>query len=382
MTLARKSAAVLSLCIAALALLAGSARAQQPALKSHEVNADGSVTIRYYAPTAQKVWLNLDYSPAKQQLAKGPDGVWSLTTTPLAPAVHTYALVVDGTHILDPLNAMQDPAVTYLTNQVRVPGGTPQLWDDCGAPHGVIHHHLYRTKVMKNLRDGDEDYYVYTPPGYDASAPQAYPVLYLLHGWSALANSWVRSGQADLILDNLLAQGRIRPMLVVMPQGYGDLDFAMHGPGVRFDTKAIERNFALFEEALLSEIIPRVEKGYHTAPGRENRAIAGLSMGGGESLRIGLNHPDVFAWIGGFSSAVMRENFDGLVPALDAPAPRRPRLLWIACGTGDELIGPNRRFEEWLKARGLNPVIVETDGIHNWPVWRDDLIHFAPMLFR
>ena len=150
-----------------LVALCGPLAAQQPLLKSHEVNPDQSVTFRYYAPTARTVTIELDYNHTKIPLAKGADGVWTLATGPLAPELHFYAFQVDGTHVLDPLNSGVDPNVIYLTNEVSVPGATPRPWDVTDVPHGVVHHHLYRTDVIAGLPNGDEDYYVYTPPGYD-----------------------------------------------------------------------------------------------------------------------------------------------------------------------------------------------------------------------
>jgi enterochelin esterase family protein len=207
--------------------------------------------------------------------------------------------------------------------------GAPQLWDVRDVPHGVVHHHVYKSSAIEGLPVGMEDYYVYTPPGYDAAAAKLYPVLYLLHGWSAVAESWLHDGQANLILDNLIAQGQAVPMIVVMPLGYGDLSFVTGGFGQWNDEAKIGNNLQRFGNALLSEIVPQVESGYRVSARREDRAIAGLSMGGGESLVIGLNHPDTFAWIGGFSSAVMYGHFDGVFPNLDPKIPLK--LLWVSC---------------------------------------------------
>jgi enterochelin esterase family protein len=169
-------------------------------------------------------------------------------------------------------------------------------------------------------------------------------------------------------------------MIVVMPLGYGNLGFVTSGFGVWSDEARIGDNLRRFSSALRSEIIPQVDSSYRVSARREDRAIAGLSMGGGESLIIGLNHPDMFAWVGGFSSAVAYPRLDGLFPNLDPK--RAPTLLWVACGTDDNLINPNRAFVAWLRAKSLQPVAIETPGIHNWPVWRDNLVHFAPLLFR
>ena len=367
--------------IAPLALVLGTtAWAQGPAVKSPEVNADQSVTVRYYAPGAHEVAVSLDYDHHPFPLKKGDDGIWTYTTPPLAAEVHMYALTVDGLAVLDPLNPLVDRNFVFLTNQVRVRKPTPQPWDVTDVPHGVIHHHQYRSAAIAGLKDGLEDYYVYTPPAYLDSDRKRYPVLYLLHGWSSMADSWIAGGQANLILDNLIAKGDAAPMVVVMPLGYGDLSFVLDGFDQWNDGKKIGNNLARFSSALLSEILPQVEKAYAVRTDREGRAIAGLSMGGGESLIIGLSHPDLFSWIGGFSSAVNYAHFESVLPSLDPQ--QAPKLLWIACGTSDELVDPNRRFVAWIKAKGFAPTAVETAGIHNWPVWRDNLVHFAPLLFR
>jgi enterochelin esterase-like enzyme len=288
-------------------------------------------------------------------------------------------LVSDGTPVLDPGNPAVESSYAYFNNEVTVPG-PPQPWDPGDVPHGVVHHHIYKTAVLEGLPGGIEDYYVYTPPGYDATAGKSYPVLYLLHGWSANAGAWTHSGNANLILDNLIAEQKALPMIVVMPLGYGDLGFVTSGFGVWNDEEKVKNNLALFSKALLTEILPQVEGSYRASARRGDRAIAGLSMGGGESLIIGLNHPDLFAWVGGFSSAVAFAQPDAVFPGLDAKRP--PSLVWVSCGTEDGLIKVNRTFVAWLKSKALNPVAVETPGIHNWPVWRDNLIHFAPLLFR
>jgi enterochelin esterase-like enzyme len=366
--------------LAAILALTPGAAAQQTALKSHEVNANGSVTLRLYAPTAKKVTVQWDYDHAHLvQLAKGLDGVWTTTTLPLQPALHAYALEVDGTPMLDPQNSAVDPSYVFRENEVTVPG-PPQPWDAGSVPHGVVHHHVYASASIKGLPEGLEDYYVYTPPGYDAAAGKSYPVLYLLHGWSAESNSWTHSGRANFIMDNLIAQRRAVPMIVVMPLCYGDIGFVTNGFDVWNDEAKVKDNLKRFSDALFAEIMPQVESGYRVSAGRGDRAITGLSMGGLESLAIGLNHPDIFRWVGGFSSAVVFDHFDGVFPNLDPNA--APRLLWIACGTSDDLIVANRRFGAWLRTKGLQPTAEETPGIHNWPVWRDDLVRFAPLLFR
>jgi enterochelin esterase family protein len=370
----------LPLGLAALLCACATAGAQQPNLNSHEVNPDQSVTFRCYAPAAQKVTVTLDYDHHEIAMARGTDGVWSLTTGPLRPELHMYAFAVDGTAIMDPLNPSVDTGLIFRTNTVWV-SGAPQPWDLADVPHGVVHHHVYHSAAIAGLPNGAEDYYVYTPPGYDGAGTTRYPVLYLLHGWSAVADAWITGGQANRIMDNLIAQGRAVPMVVVMPLGYGDWGFVAGGFSQLKDESNLSNNLNRFSTALLKEIIPLVESAYRVSTTRDDRAIAGLSMGGGQSLVIGLNHPHMFGWVGSFSGAVLYSDYSGPLPNLGDNGPL-PRLLWVSCGTGDSLIADNRRFVAWLKSKGVQPTAVETPGIHNWPVWRDNLVAFAPLLFK
>ncbi len=367
---------------ALVALLAATrAAAAQPPLASHEVNADHTLTLRFYAPGAKEVTAYLDYSTTPMPLVLGSGGIWSLTTAPLAPELHFYSFTVDGVGLFDPYNPDVDANLFYKENSVHVPG-PPQPWHIAAIPHGVVHHHIYTSRIIEALPDGTEDYYIYTPPGYTSTRATPYPVLYLLHGWSSLAGAWITNGQADRILDHLLAEGKIVPMVVVMPLGYGDLRFVTGGMDQWKDEKNIRHNADGFSRALREEIIPQVEAAYRVSRRREDRAIAGLSMGGGESLEIGLNHPELFAWIGGFSASVHYKDPAPVYPAIAKLSVQAPRLLWIACGTEEELLAPNRAFVSWLKQQGAHPVAVETPGIHNWPVWREDLLLFTPLLFR
>ena len=356
---------------------AGGLRGDESApLKSCEVSADGSITFRYRDTGARKVEVTLE-NTADPLVMVETDGVWSVTSLPQKPEIYWYSFWVDGKPQLDPLNGTVFPSLAYLDSFVTVPGRKPQPWDERDVPHGVMHHHFYTSKVVKGLPGGHSDYYVYTPPGYVADAAKRYPVLYLLHGYGQTAADWSTIGKAGMILDNLVADGKAVPMVIVMPFCYGDMDIITEG----FEA-GVMQNDRLFEEALLNEILPRVESDYRVAGNRDGRAIAGLSMGGLESLEIGLGHPGVFAWIGSFSGtarflqgAVDEENYDGKTADL--------RLLWIACGAdeGTTLIN-NRRLVASLKARQYAVTPVEIPGMHTWMVWHDNLIHFAPLLFR
>jgi enterochelin esterase family protein len=348
--------------------------------KSNEVHSDKSITFRYKDSAAKKVVLYLDGAANPLAMKKGRDGVWSLITPPLAPQIYGYAFVADGQARLDPNNPVTKPNLIYLGNAVTVRGSAPQLWEARDVPHGAVHHHFYTSKVVSGLVDGQSEYFVYTPPGYDPKRAEPYPVLYLLHGWSDMANGWIEVGQANFIFDNLIAEGRVKPMLVVMPLGYGDMKFVISGEAIWNDDTAVDRNVALFSQALLSEILPQVESVYHASKNREERAITGLSMGGLESLTIGLMHPEQFGWVGGFSSALGHREKEELAN-LNAKTTAL-HLLWIACGTDDDLITPNRQFIAWLKTKDVPVTAIETPGMHNWMVWRDNLSHFAPLIFQ
>lgn len=228
----------------------------------------------------------------------------------------------------------------------------------------------------------DRDFFVYTPPGYDPRGKQTYPVLYLLHGFGDDASAWTAIGRANIILDNLIALGQAKPMLVVMPLGYGAPEVLVAPPGVPRDSALTEKNHDKFREALLTEVLPRVEASYLVAKDRDSRAIAGLSMGGAESLLAGLNSLNQFAWIGAFSAGGFSDDFDKDFPALDSKSAPQPRLLWIACGTDDRLVEINRKLHAWLVSKSIKHTDIETPGYHTWMVWRRDLAEFTSLLFR
>jgi enterochelin esterase family protein len=311
-------------------------------------------------------------------MQKDDQGVWSATTAPLTPDYYGYSFVADGVRLIDPSNPLLKPNLLSTENDVHVPGPPSLPWEWNDVPHGVIHHHFYESDVAADKRD----YYVYTPPGYDPTAKKTYPVLYLLHGYSDDASGWTAVGKANVIFDNLIAQGKAKPMIVVMPLGYGTMEMIRAAWGA-WDRKDLrDKNFAKFREALLTEVMPKAESEYRITKDRNSRAIAGLSMGGSESLLTGLNNLDKFAWIGAFSSGGIPEDFAKDFPALDAKANQQIRLLWIACGTEDHLIKINRDFREWLKTKGVQHTDIETPGMHTWMVWRRNLAEFAGLLFR
>ena len=350
-----------------------------PALVTPEVHSDTSVTFRFRAPNAQEVSVRREGVTDPLPMQKDDQGVWTVNTPPMPPDYYGYSIIVDGQRTIDPYNSLLKPNLLSTENMVHVQGEKSLPWELNDVPHGEVHHHFYRSTVAND----DRDFYVYTPPGYEATAKKSYPVLYLLHGYSDDASGWTAVGRANVILDNLIAQGKAKPMIVVMPLGYGTMEIVRAGwGGIANRPNVREENLMKFTNALLGEVMPRVAEEYRVINDRGSHAIAGLSMGGSESLMTGLNNVEQFAWIGAFSAGGLPEPFEKDFPALDAKMGQQFKLLWIACGTEDRLITANRNLREWLKSKGINHTDIETPGMHTWMVWRRNLAEFAPLLFR
>ncbi len=352
-----------------------------PPRTSQVVHADRSVTFRFVDAAASTVELSLENAGKPLPMVKDATGLWSVTTAPLPPAIYGYSFIADGQPRVDPYNPVVIGNLYYPpSNGIEVPGDGPEPWDDIAVPHGQLHHHQYTTHVAEGMPENQSEYIVYTPPGYEAGTKKDYPVLYLLHGWSDKVDGWTAEGRANLILDNLIAQGKAKPMIVVMPLGYGDMSF-VHDAANWTKDEPIEHNLSLYTQVLLTEVLPRVEQEYRVSRRREDRAIAGLSMGGLEALSIGLNHTSQFAYVAGFSAAVHRDRFIQSLQPLTAKDANL-KLLWVACGASDGLLEPNRKLAAYLKTEGLPVTAIETPGFHTWPVWRDNLVHLAPLLFQ
>jgi enterochelin esterase family protein len=342
---------------------------------SPEVHPDKRVTFRLRAPNANEVLLARE-GAERVAMQKDDQGVWSVTTPPLEPDLYGYSIVVDGVGIIDPSNPLMKPNILNTQSMVHVPGPSSLPWEINDVPRGSVHRQFYKSGIVGDQRD----FYVYTPPGYDPSARMLYPVLFLLHGFSDDASGWTSVGQAHVIFDNLIAAKKAKPMVVVMPLGYGAPEILTRS-GPR-DAGMWQRNVDRFGEATLKEVLPMVERMYRVSKERRQRAIAGLSMGGAQSLVTGLNALDRFAWVGAFSSGGLGENFAETFAKLDAKANDQLQLLWIACGKEDRLIDGNRKFIEFLKSRDVRHTWIETPGAHTWRVWRRYLAEFTPLLFQ
>lgn len=351
--------------------------AAQGPLRSPVVNSDHSVTFNLRAPNAKEVQVSLEGNPALK-LSKNSQGDWTGTTKPLEPDLYGYSFSVDGQTVLDPLNPETKPNLIWPSNLLTVPGSPQRVWEVQDVPHGTVHHHFYKSAIIGDQRD----FFVYTPPSYTTSKAKL-PVLYLLHGYSDTAVGWTEVGKAHIILDNLIAQGKAKPMIVVMTLGYGIPGFASpNGSGFNQPGR-VRENYTKFTAALLKEVIPAVESTYRASAKREDRAIAGLSMGGAESLFTGLGNLDTFSAVGAFSSGGLPANKpEELFPNLDPKKVNTLKHFFMACGTDDGLIGFQRGFTGWLKEKGVKVQTKETPGGHVWMLWRRNLAEFASMIFK
>ncbi|MFB3828980.1 MAG: alpha/beta fold hydrolase [Bryobacteraceae bacterium] len=376
--------------MAVMSLAAGIAAAQvPPAMRqepgaSPEVRADGTVTFRLRAPNARTVSLGGEFDEKKLALTRNEEGVWSITTGPLQPDIYRYWFIVDGVNVVDPGNPTTASGLRSVWNLVSVPGGSYGFWGERPVEHGVVHRHLYRSAVM----GADREFYVYTPPEYDRDPRRRFPVLYLLHGGGDTASTWLSVGKANLIMDNLLAEAKAVPMLIVMPYGQAAGPQRSPDPSSPEWVADLDARVHRVGEELTVGILPEVERRYRVDPGREHRAIAGLSMGGRQALMIGLSRLDLFASVGAFSSAVFPGDFAARfrdLPASPETANRMLKLLFLGCGSDDKFFDTfdnNRQLSDLFKSRGIRHRFFTTPGAHSFRVWRICLHEIAPLLFR
>ncbi|WP_321471239.1 alpha/beta hydrolase-fold protein [uncultured Paludibaculum sp.] len=368
----------------ATAVMVNAQAPQGPVVVSPEVSAERTITFRLLAPKADTVEVQggdiQGLTRGVIPMVKGANGVWE-ATSPVVPAgAYRYRFIVNGVNATDPRNPQVSESNANSWSLVVVPGAA---WVDVGqVPHGAVASVTYFSKSLNRNRR----MHVYTPPGYELGKGK-FPLFYLLHGASDCDDSWTSVGRAGFILDNLIAAGTAKPMIVVMPAGHTSTSM-----GPRTATARDE-----FADDFMSDIVPYVESHYRVLKGRQNRAIAGLSMGGGQTLNIGMAHLDQFAYMGVFSSGVF-----GRGPRTAGATPTTPpeweteraamldnaklkpglKLLWFATGKDDFLLGTTKVTIEMLKKHGFEPVFKETDGGHTWLNWRDYLNEFAPKLFR
>jgi enterochelin esterase family protein len=356
---------------------------QGPQVISPEVASDHHITFRIHAPKAESVKLSAGDIPGNGQgtdMTKGTNGVWEVTIGPVDPGAYRYNFNVDGLSVIDPRNPAISESNNSVWSLVNVPGS--DFMDTRDVPHGAVASVTYHSKTLQRFRR----MHVYTPPGYELGQGK-FPVFYLLHGGGDSDETWTSVGRAGFIMDNLIAAGTAKPMIVVMPAGH-TRPFGFGGGG-RQSTDEFTKDF-------LDDIMPHVEKNYRVHTDAANRAIAGLSMGGSQTLNIAIPHLEQFAYVGVYSSGIF-----GIVPRPNAPPPEGPsweeqhkavlddpnlkkglKLFWFSTGKDDFLIDTSRATVEMLKKHGFNPVFHETSGAHTWINWRNYLNEFAPQLFR
>jgi enterochelin esterase family protein len=384
MKTSQKLAALLSLSVALTGLAHGQASPVPLAntgVVSPEVHPDGTVTFRLLAPKASTVevageWITSNQAETTvhgQPMVRDSGGIWSVTIPPLRPNTYIYSYNVDGMNIADPVNPAIKLRARTSASLVQIPAGRP--WEYRDVPHGTLETTYHRSQVLSGAV---RQVIVYTPPGYDRNPKARYPVLYLLHGSGGVAADWSLAGNANYIEDSLIAERKAVPMIIVMPWGHA-LPFDAPAP----KDPALSNN-ALFERYLLQEVMPMVEAKYRVAPGRDNRAIAGLSMGGGQSAQIGYGHTDLFASVGIFSSALTDDVQSRYKVLNDARfANSEMKVLFFGVGTFDPRDEPMKKLSASLTQNGIKNVFYDTDaGAHVWPVWRECLVQFAPLLFK
>jgi enterochelin esterase-like enzyme len=363
-------------------------RPQTPAVVSPDVQADRRVTFRIHAPQAESVRLTGSDIPGNNQgaaMTKGENGVWEVTLGPIDPGAYRYTFNIAGVPVIDPRNPSTSESNTNTWSLVYVPGS--DFSDTKDVPRGAIAELTYYSTTLGRFRR----LHVYTPPGYE-DGTQKYPVFYLLHGAGDGDDSWSSVGRAGFILDNLIAARKAKPMVVVMPAGH---------------TRAVGGGMPAndeFNKDFLTDIVPTVEKRYRIVGDRAHRAIAGLSMGGSQTLNIAIPNLEKFAYVGVFSSGLIGA-FGPVRPGAGAPPPPPPgtpnpweqqnlaaldnaaakkglKLLWFATGKDDFLVQTTRNSVDLLKKHGFAVVYEETEGAHTWIKWRDYLRDFTPQLFQ
>ena len=398
--------------VAALCLMGSAAQAQQnlswgqgPQVASPDVHADNSVTFNLIAPEAQKVQITGDFLPTQKikvegygeveapgvvDLVKNDKGVWSFTSEPLKPELYTYNMMVDGVKIIDPLNVYNIRDINNLFSVLLIGGDArTDLYKVNKVAHGTVSKVWYESPTAGLTRRLT----VYTPAGYEKSKKK-YPVFYLLHGIGGDENAWSELGRAAQILDNLIAQGKAEPMILVMTNGNISQE-ACPGEtseGFKVPTMMLPKTMEGSFETAFPDVVKFIEKTYRVKKDKAHRAIAGLSMGGFHSLFISINNPDMFGYVGLFSAAVDQQQKGGAEgypevyadrdQKIDCLFSKNPKLFWIGIGKTDFLFKNNNDLRAYLDSKNHKYTYLETDGGHIWRNWRIYLTEFTPLLFK
>lgn len=357
-------------------------------VNSPEVNKDNTVTFRLKAPKASSVEVVGDFlsKNEKAEMKKVDNEVWEYTTPKsLNPELYSYSFMMDGVKISDPSNVFMSRDVVTISNLFIINGKESDLYKVKDVPHGSLSKVWYHS----DKHNADRRITVYTPAGYETNN-QRYPVLYLLHGMGGDEDSWSTLGRAAQILDNLIAQGKAQPMIVVMTNGNSDLQAAWGESPTGYVTPTIElpkTTDGSFEDAF-PEVVTFVDKAYRTIAKKESRAIAGLSMGGFHSMQISKEYPTQFNYIGLFSASARFKGrkeshiYENCEEKIKKQFSQKPALYWIAIGKEDFLYEENQKFRSFLDSNGFSYTYVESEGGHIWKNWRNYLCQFLPLLFK
>jgi enterochelin esterase family protein len=341
-----------------------------PPYASPEVHADRKVTFRIQAPRAAEVTFNGDWIVNdKPKLAKGDKGIWSVTLGPLPPGLFIYSFNVDGVAVPDPLNPEVKLRARSAGSIVVVPGDAPGFWDARDVPHGTVEITWHRSPVLGQMRQ----LWVYLPPGY-AKDRRRYPIVYLLHGRNGTAADWTQAGLINFVTDNLIAERRAVPMIIVMPW--------LHA--LPFDAPPLESNDVL-ADYLLKDVMPLMEGKYRVAGDRAHRALVGLSLGGAATLATGLAHPELFGYLAAYSTGGPPAELEKrILPSVEHTdgVNKKIELLWMGCGRQDPLFAQNEALANLLTQHGVKVTFHPTEGVHNWALWREYFHETAPLLFR
>ena len=357
-----------------------------PLVVSPEVQADQKITFRYLSPLAKEVKLSGQFLKEPVLMNKDTAGIWSITVGPIKPDIYPYSFSVDGVTVMDPANVDFFPNERFKASLVDITGDTLLLHSEKNVPHGTISYEYY-----SSLEGVTGSLVVYTPPGYDKNAPQKYPVFYLISGTTDTEETFFKVGHINFILDNLIAGGKAKPMIVVMPYGNPAARIAEQkglpkpsDPVPRDGADAINRA-RMFEADLLRNVIPYIEKNYRTINKRESRAIGGFSRGGGQTLRVAFGNPDKFAWVCSYSAYLstpeMEQQFKHIYEN-QAQTNKHFKLLWVSVGEDDFLFQPTIEFMDFLKAKGVNYKSLITSGGHTWMNVKTYVIETMPLLFK
>jgi enterochelin esterase-like enzyme len=356
-------------------------------LVSPEVLSDRRVTFRIYAPKATEVTLRGDWmdTPGPVKLEKDEKGVWMATVGPLVPDYYSYSFTVDGVRTLDPKNATIKQGINSLDNMFLLPGAEAAFQEQRAVPHGEIRKVWYQSSTLGTERR----MHIYFPPGYENSK-EKYPVFYLLHGGGDEDSGWSSIGRAGFIIDNLLAEKKAKPMIVVMPNGSlpRPANLPPATPGAPPDPAVTAAMQDRFTNELLKDIVPFVEKNYRVLTGSANRAIAGLSMGGGQTTRVIVTNPDQFGYVAIWSAGVNPqvsadfETRNATFFAQPDKINKQIKLFRVNVGDKDFALAGSKNLAEILKKRGIRHDLHISGGGHTWINWRHYLNEYAPLLFR